>query len=262
MFVDVHCHLDHPYYNDKLDEVIERAKKAGVKKIITSGTTPSSNRRVLELAKKYECVACSLGIYPADAIATEAMQQTETLRYLEPFDVDKELEFIRKNTDQFIAIGEAGLDNHIIPDKLEEQKKHFEKVIALAEKTNKPLILHTRKAEAEVLDMLETSRIKKANLHCFGGNMKLVKRAVEFGCFFSIPAVILRLRHFEDLVKRVPLSQLLTETDGPFLSPYKDGRSEPAHVVLTVKKIAEIKECDEQETQKIIFQNFQKFFLR
>lgn len=262
MFVDVHCHLDHEYYHDKLDAVIERAKNAHVKVIITSGTTPSSNRRVLALAKKYDRVKCSLGVYPTDAVATEQDVKTkDTLRYLEPFDVQKELQFIRKHSEDIIAIGEAGIDNLTFTDRLEQQKKNFSLVLELAEKLNKPLVLHTRRGEKEVLEMLESSRLKKINLHCFTGNMKLVKKAEEMGCYFSIPAVIQRLKHFQDLVQRVSINNLLTETDGPYLAPTAEGRSEPADVVRTVDKIAEIKSCDKEETQKIIFKNFQNCFM-
>ena len=138
----------------------------------------------------------------------------------------------------------------------------FNKVLSLAEKINKPVIVHSRKAEKECIEILETFKIKHIDMHCFGGNFKLVKKIQDNGWIFSIPTNIVRLFHFQKIVEETPMSQLLTETDSPYLSPYPEKRNEPSFVVETIKKISEIKKLDEEEVKKLIYMNFQKIFLK
>jgi len=259
MIVDVHCHLQFKQFEDRLDEVIKRAKNAGVVAILCSGVDHDTNVQALKLSEKYEIIKSSLGIYPLDAVGLghydDVPRENRTL------DVDSELEFIKKNKDKIIAIGEIGLDKSPEGDcKLEEQKKVFWKCIELAEKIKKPIVVHTRKAENECIDMLESSKLKNVDLHCFTGNMKLVKRAEDLGFYFSIPAIITRLKHFQDLVGKVSLSHILTETDAPYLSPYKGEISEPSYIKETIKIISKIKNITEEETENIIFSNYQKIF--
>lgn len=260
MLIDIHCHLDHQKFKGNLDQVIERARKAGMSHIITSGVNKSSNRKVLEISKKYDIVFPSLGLYPIDALNKEI--EAEGLpRDVIPFDADEEIEFIKKKRGEILGIGEAGLDFALSTMK-EEQKVIFQKVIELAEKIKKPLIVHSRKAEREVLDMLESSKLKKVVLHCFSANMKLVKCAEEMNYSFSIPPVIVRLQHFQTLVEKVSLKNLLTETDAPYLSPVFGERNEPKNVVESIKMISKIKKIDYEEAKKIIFMNFQNIFLK
>ncbi|HLD11111.1 MAG TPA: TatD family hydrolase [Candidatus Nanoarchaeia archaeon] len=256
MYVDVHAHLD--MFSKDLDQVIKRAKEKGVFSILTSGVNHSTNLKALEISKKYDIVNTSLGLYPIDALAKEVESEGLT-RDVQPINVDEELEFIKKNKDKCLAIGEVGLDYAYCEDRF-GQKEVFSKVISLVEKINKPIIVHTRKAEKDCVDLLESSRLKKVVLHCFGGNMKLVKRAEDLGFYFSIPSIILRLEHFQTISERVSLNNLLTETDCPYLSPVAGERNEPMNVVLTVKKISEIKNLTEDETKKIIFMNYKRIF--
>ena len=99
-------------------------------------------------------------------------------------------------------------------------------------------------------------------MHCFTGNLKLVKRAEDLGFYFSIPTVITRLKHFQEVVERISLSQILTETDAPYLSPFKGERNEPSYIRETIKIISKIKKITEDEAEKIIFSNYQKLFLK
>jgi TatD DNase family protein len=245
MIVDVHSHLTFPDFKKDLNEVIERAKGAGVVSIISSGTSIESNKEVLELSKKFQIVKASLGAYPTE---------------VKKSNIDEQLEFIKKNKAKIVAIGEAGLDYKELQNK-EEQKFCFEKVITLAEKLNKPLVVHSRKAESDALDLIESSKLKKVIMHCFTPKMSIVKRAQELGYNFSIPTVITRLEHFQEMVKRIPLNQLLTETDAPFLSPFRGKRNEPSFIVESLKKMAEIKNMDVKEVENNIYMNYQKLFL-
>ncbi len=140
------------------------------------------------------------------------------------------------------------------------QKEIFIKIIKLSKKINKPLIIHSRKAESDIIDILENSDAKKVILHCFSGKLKLIKKAAELGYYFSVPTNVVRSSQFQKLVEMVDINQLLTETDSPYLSPYKNRRNEPAFIIETIKKIAEIKNISINETANNIFMNYQKVF--
>lgn len=259
MLVDVHAHLDHPLIEKKIDEVISNAKKAGIKSIITNGINHSTNIKSLELSKKYDLVKCAMGFYPPDALRKEIGENIYPIEH-EEANIDDEIMFIEKHKNEIIAIGEVGLDYQNGHEK-EKQKDAFLKIIALAKKLDKPLIVHSRKAEEDVISMLEEHKSKKVVLHCFCGKKSLIKRASKNGWSFSIPPNIVRAENFQMLVKDVPISQILTETDAPYLSPFKDKTNEPAFIVETIKKIAELKEMTTEEIERNIFMNYQRLFL-
>jgi TatD DNase family protein len=219
---------------------------------------------VVELAEKYDIVKASFGLYPIDALAAE-LEHGEAegfVRDVEETKVEDVLSFIEQNKDKCVAVGEAGLDYHWVKDKQNEMKEVFRKVINLVEKIKKPVIVHTRKAELDCVEMLESSSInpKKIVLHCFGGNKKLIQRAADNGWNFSVPPLIVRLQHFQMMAEIVNLSQLLTETDAPYLSPYPGKRNEPAFVIETIKKIAEIKGMTAEDVANNVYMNYQRIF--
>lgn len=238
MLIDVHAHLDELKASDIPKAVI----------IISNGTNPEANRKAIGISKSFSNVRYALGIYPSFAIK---MNKAE---------VNKEIEFIRKQKP--IAIGEIGLD-FTYPEK-EKQVAVFKKFIALAKRLNCPLIVHSRKAERQVVEILRSEDAKKAVLHCFSGSLNLAKEAEKLGFYFSIPAIILYSTHFQALARQTSLSRLLTETDSPYLSPIKGqikGKANnPRNVAVAVKKIAEIKGITEEECENIIFGNFQGLF--
>jgi TatD DNase family protein len=247
MLVDVHAHLDE-FDEGELGVLMEKAQKIGLKTVITNGTNPRTNRTCLALAEKYKLVKPALGLYPTNALE------------MKPEEIDAELEFIAKSKNEIVAVGEVGLDYYWITDKNEQQKEIFAKIIKLCEKLKKPIIVHSRKAEEDVVAMLEKSKIKHIIMHCFGGRLSLVKRCRDYGWYFSIPANIGRSSHFQRIVEEVPISQLLTETDSPYLSPVGKSRNDPTNVLESVKKIAEIKKLDPEECSKLIYMNYQKIF--
>ena len=259
MLVDIHAHLDHERFSKDLDKVIERCRKEKMI-VITSGVNTETNRKALEIAERYnDVVKCSLGLYPLDALGVE-MEKGEFPRTIELTNVDKELKFIKENKNKIICIGEAGLDLAYVQN-LDEQIKNFEKVIKLAEEIKKPLIVHSRKAEREAIEILEKSKLKKVVMHCFTGSFKLAKRIEKNGWYLSIPANITKSMHFQGITELIDINNLLTETDAPYLAPLGKERNEPIFVKETVKKIAEIKKMDREEVEKNIFMNFQNIFL-
>jgi len=257
LLTDIHSHLEHDFFKNDLNKVINNARANGFKAIITAGINPETNRKALELSKKYDIVQCSLGIYPRSALKREIEDDIFPLK-LEEFDVLEEIKFIKSNKDNLTAIGEIGLDFN--NDKDKEQINDFQGMVKLAESIKKPVIVHSRKAEQESVDILESSKLKKVIMHCFMGKKKLVKRIEDNGWYFSIPPIIIRSQQFQDIVRSVPLSQLFTESDAPYLSPYKEKRNEPSFITETIKKIAEIKGMDEQEVVNNIYMNWQKTF--
>ncbi|MFH1711064.1 MAG: TatD family hydrolase [Nanoarchaeota archaeon] len=260
--IDIHAHLDHARFKKDIDKIIENARKANVKVIINSGVNPTTNRIALELSKEYDIVKVSFGLYPLDALVKELESgEAEGFpRDTEVFDLDKELAWIEENKSSCVAIGEIGLDYNWVTGKEHEQKEIFEKILKVAKKLDKPVIIHSRKAESDAIEILEKMNMKKVVMHCFSGRKSLIKRAADNGWFFSVPPVIKRLQHFQTLVEMVPIEQLLTETDAPYLSPVAGERNEPANVSITVKEIAKIKKISEKEVADIIWENSKKLF--
>ncbi len=251
MYIDLHAHLDYEGIIERIDEVIKNAEKANLKIILANGTHPEANRKVLELAKKYKIVKAALGSYPTFALENETGNKYR-------YNLDKELEFIKKSKDKIFALGEIGLDYKMTEDR-KHQQANFKKIIELSKKIKKPMIIHSRKAELDVLDMLENTKAKFV-LHCFSGRKHLVQRAIDNGYSFSIPTNVVNLIQFQVLIEKTPLSQLFCETDAPFLSPFKDKRNEPAFVVESYKKVAEIKKMDIEEVSRVIYNNWQRMF--
>ncbi len=260
MLTDCHCHLDHLRFYLDLDKVIQNCRKNKII-VVTAGVNKESNRKVLEIAEKYkDVVKASLGMYPFDAIGI-SRDDSYSGKIPSKFNVDEELEFIFKNKDKIVGLGEVGLDKSIEEHNLNKQKKVFEKIIKLSEKIKKPLIVHSRKAEIDCIEMLESCKHKKIVMHMFSGNFRLVKRVEDNGWMLSIPVSIERLQHFQLMVEKVNINQLLTETDSPW-GPLKNvEKNEPSYVEFTLKKISEIKNIDFEEVKKNIFMNFQKLFL-
>jgi len=260
--VDVHAHLDVPQFEEDLDKVIERARKAGVNVIVAQGSNHESNLAVLEIARKYpDLVKASLGMYPIDCTNVPIKAELSGKYKRETkVDVDETLRFIEKMRYQIFAIGEVGIDMKY-SDDLKTQQENFQKVIDLAKLIKKPMSVHTRQAEQEVVEQLISSGYKKVCLHSFMGRKSVIKMAADAGFYFSIPPIIVRNEQFQQLVELVNINQLLTETDSPFLGPQANQRNEPVNVLESVKKIAEIKKFDVEETANAIFSNYQRLFL-
>ena len=263
MLIDVHCHLDHKLYEKELDKVIERAKKSGVKIIVTNGVEFNTNEISLRLAEKYDIVKAALGYYPEDALDREA--EIENFN-LSSKGINEVLVQIETNKDKIIAIGEVGLD--LFHGKnITIQKEHLGKLVNLAIKLNKPIILHSRKAEKELIGFIKEFKINpdKVILHCFSGNSTLIKQAIAEGYNFSVPTNLVRSDSFKSLVNLVPLNKLFTETDGPYLSPYKNedktfNRNESAYIIESIKEIAKIKNLQVEQVESQIEDNFKRVF--
>lgn len=248
----MHAHLHLPDFNSDLDNVIQRAEQAGVKAIITNGLNIKSNKLALKLSDKFKIIKPALGIHPTEINKVADIQNIET-------EFADQFKHILENKEKIVAVGEIGLDFKF-SNAQSKQIALFQKLIELAKKINKPIIVHSRNAEKEVIDILESLSIKDVVLHCFCGKFKFVKRGIDNGWFFSIPANINRSLQFQDLAKKVPLSQLLTETDSPLLSPNPGQRNDPSNILHSVKKIAELRKLKKEYVALNIYQNYQQLF--
>jgi TatD DNase family protein len=260
MLIDFHCHLNHSFYKKDLKKILERAKKANIGIIITNGINYETNLISLKLAEKYPIVKPALGFYPVDALDKNEINKSKK-------GLDENLKLIEKNKDKILAIGEVGLDLYH-GRNLEKQTKDFQQILTLAIKLNKPIIIHTRKAEKQTLEILEKSKIKsdKIILHCFSANKKLINLAIKKKYNFSLPTNLVRSETFQYIIKNTPLNQILTETDGPYLSPFQNenksfNRNEPAYIKESIKKIAEIKNLSQKEVENTIEENYKRIFL-
>jgi len=261
ILVDVHCHLDHWELKERLDEVLRNAEEAGVRAIITNGINPETNRETLELAAKHKAVKAALGIYPMDALKRELESDEYPMKW-KPFDVDEELRFIESHKERIVAIGEIGLDfTKASEDEKKEQESVFRKLLELARRIEKPVIVHSRAAELRAVEILEEVGQKNVVMHCFGGRLHLVKRIVKNGWYFSLPTNIVRSEQLRKIAELSPMSKILTETDAPYLSPFREKRNEPAFVVESIRVIAEVKGMDGIEVANAVFQNYQRLFM-
>ncbi|MCX8146880.1 MAG: TatD family hydrolase [Candidatus Woesearchaeota archaeon] len=239
-------------FEKDLPQVIERAREADVKIIVQNGVNPNSNRESIKIADQYpDVVRLALGIYPADALELSDEQ------------FDNELKFIEKNRNKIIALGEVGIDYHWVKEneKRKKQFENFEKIIGLSEKMHKPLIVHSRNAEKETFDFLQSFNAKKVIMHCFNADFQTIKEAEDVGYYFTIPTSVVFSKHFRKMATRVSLERIFTETDAPFMSPFPDKkRNEPAFVVEAVKKIAELRKMKIEDVKSQIYENFKVFF--
>jgi len=243
VLVDSHTHIDMRAYNGDRDQVLERARMAGVAALVDVGCDLDSSRAVLELAKRYTEVFAAVGFHPHDAAKMS----------------DGDLEILSELTQhpKVVAIGEIGLDFYRNLSPREVQIDAFKKQLALAQRLRLPVIVHCREAQDEVLSILTewaygadgvagVSGVKEplGVLHCFSGDRDISQRYIEMGFLLSIAGPITYSpSHTVGIAHYVPLDKLLIETDCPFLTPqpYRGKRNEPSNVSFVAEKIGEIK---------------------
>ena len=264
MYVDVHTHLFHERFAGEEALVIQRAREGSVSKIIVNGLDPVTNRQTLALCARHENLFPSLGIYPVDAACHAIDPTTWPHRWPPPerFDLDAEFSFIEKHASSLIAFGECGLDHYWLKDPaaMKAQEEVFRRFCTLSIKYDKPLILHSRKAERRCFEILREMKVKKANFHCFGGKAVLASEIAKEGYYFSIPPVVVRSKSFQAMVRRLPQSAILTETDAPYQGPVRGERNEPLFVIDAVRAIAKARNEEEESLRVAIWENFKRFF--
>ena len=247
--IDAHCHLAFRGIVDSVVRVLADAKKS-MKFVVTCGL-PRDYEKTFEIAEKNEdFVFVSLGIHPEDVI-----EITDS-------DIEKNLEFIRSKSGKIVAVGEIGLDYFWVKDaaKNERCKKVFEKCLDIAEEFDLPVVLHSRKAEQDVFDIVSQRKFRSVVFHHYSGNMTLAKQIVDKGYFISLPTTTPRSNTLGKIGKTFPLQNLLTETDSPFNSPVKDEMNVPQNVEFTLGFLEKIRSQPKAEIEKIIDENAKQIF--
>lgn len=264
MYVDVHTHLTHEKFLDDWQMVIKSAEAAGLSAIIVNGLEPASNRKILAMASQFPVVKPALGIYPIDAV--NHLLPDDFKLTVARFDVDQEIAFIREQAlaGKLHAIGECGLDGYwLTQETFAEQERVFRALIGVALEADLPIIIHTRKLEERAGEILAEMQIKRVNFHCFGGKVKLAQRfAEQFGWYFSIPANAPVNPAFQQMLTNLPIEQILTETDAPYLGPVRGERNEPANVTGTVALLAILRSMSEPEARTQVWQNYLRLFCK
>lgn len=247
LIIDTHTHLYDESFDADRDAVIRRAAEAGVERMITVSETISDARRNLELADRHPELLAAAGLYPAytDLAAAEEMR-----------------EFIRHNRDRIAAIGEVGLDYRVIedPDGRQIQRKILAGFAALSLELDLPLNVHSRSAGRHAVDLLIETGARKVQLHAFDGKAGAARPAVEAGYFFSVPPSVQRSRQKQKLVRQLPLSCLLVETDSPVLGPDPQQRNEPANAAVALEMIAQIKGVSTEAAARAAYENTRRLY--
>jgi TatD DNase family protein len=260
--VDVHAHLIHPSFEHDAEAAALRARDAGLDYVIVNGLEPRSNRAVLELCARHDHLLPAVGIYPVDAMTGVLDRDAWPLEFPPPrlFDVDEEIAWIDAHADDVAAIGECGLDQYWIQEHADEQERVLRALCRVAIRHDKPLILHSRKAERRTFEILQEEGVRRADFHCYGGKLKLARRIAEAGYHLSIPPVVVRADSFQRLAEKLPLESLLTETDCPYMGPVRGERNEPANVPVGVAAMAEARGIDAAAMRVAIRANFRSLF--
>jgi len=249
MYIDAHCHLD-MLEKEGIDRVIDRAKKKNVKIVLTDGVNLKTNRKSLKLSEIYGEVKACLGIYPDEALK------------LSEDKIREEINIIRRNKEGVFGIGEVGLDFSGEKSEGDKRKQRmvFQEFIELSIELGVPITVHSRKAEEECIEMLEDSNAKKVVMHYFSGKLKLIDRIVENGWLLSVPTAVKNSEHFQNIIKKVDIKNLLCETDSPYSHPDKKFPNEPSNVIESYKQIAKIKNIDLKDCERKIQSNFEKIY--
>jgi TatD DNase family protein len=255
MLVDSHCHLDFPELAEDRTGVLARARAAGVRVLQTIGTRLSTFERVLAIAEAGEGVYCSVGVHPHEA-AKEGPDDPEPL-------------LAQASHPKVIGIGESGLDYHYQHSPRDVQARVFRAHIRAARESGLPLIVHTREADRDTIEILRKALTEgpfSGVIHCYSSSPDLAFAAVEMGLYLGLGG-ILTFKRSEELrgtVRELPLERLLLETDAPYLAPepFRGQRNEPAHVAYVASRLAEVRGIGLAEVERATSENFFRLFAK
>jgi TatD DNase family protein len=252
MLFDTHVHLNADQYEEDLEEVIQRAKEAGVTNMVCVGFDRQTINKAMELAEKYDFIYACVGWHPVDAID----MKEEDLVWIEELAAHPKV----------VAIGEMGLDYHWDKSPKEIQKEVFRKQIQLAKKVKLPIVIHNREATADIVEILQEERAAEVGgiMHCFSGSPEVAVECLKMNFYISLggPVTFKNAKKPKEVAAVIPLEKLLIETDCPYLAPhpYRGKRNEPGYVRLVAEQIAEIKGISLEEVAAVTTANAKKLF--
>ena len=250
MLIDSHAHLEMREFDSDREEVIKRSGEAGVDFIITVGINLEFSLKAINLAQKHENIYAAIGVHPHDV----ANADNST------YDALKELARRQK----VVAYGEIGLDFFRNLSPQEKQLEAFGRQLELAQELNLPVIIHDREAHKQSIEIVKSSSVRRGVFHCFSGDYEMAKKCIDLGFYISIPGVVTfdKSKTLQEVAQRVPLANLLLETDCPYLAPvpHRGKRNEPSYVIHTAKKVAEIKKVSWEEVAEVTACNTMNLF--
>jgi TatD DNase family protein len=258
IFVDSHCHIDGEAFDADRDEVVERAREAGVEMMLNIGTgNPHTEdfSRAIACAENYANVFTAIGVHPHDAKEYDDKAENHLID-------------LATRSKKVIAWGEIGLDYYYDHSPRTTQKEIFRRQIRIAETLNLPLIIHSRDADDETIEILRSEcsakEFRGGIMHCFGGTAEMAKDLMEIGFLISFAGNVTfkKAENLREAARVVPLEKLLVETDCPFLAPapFRGKRNEPSFVVHTAKFLADFYGIELETLAKQTTQNFLDFF--
>src|SRR5688572_1609789 len=208
---DVHAHLTHPSLAAEIDEVIARARSAGLTSIVSNGLNPADNRAVAELARRFPEVKPAFGFYPVDTVLLAMRERgVEYPEQREAWPPAEGIQWVREHAAEAFAIGEIGLDGYWVKEEFwPAQEAAFRELVQIALAADKAVIIHTRKREQRALELLDELGARRVDWHCFTGRLSLARRIVERGHYLSIPANVRRSESFTRMLQTLPREQLL-----------------------------------------------------
>jgi TatD DNase family protein len=253
MLVDSHCHLDFPDFSNELDDVVARARAAGIARMVTISTRVHRRADVLAIAERFADVYCSVGTHPHHAHEELEITTADLVAHT--------------RHPKVVALGEAGLDYHYDNSPRDGQERGFRAHIAAARETGLPLVIHSREADADTARILEEETGQgafPAVLHCFTGGADLARRAIALGLFISFTGILTfkNSTALRAIAAELPADRILVETDAPYLAPapFRGKRNEPAYVVETAKVLAETRGVSFDEIAHQTSENFFRLF--
>ena len=250
--IDSHCHLDHEPLLENLNEIIIRSKEVGITKLLTICTTLDSFEKIKTIIKKDKMIYGTYGIHPHETEKNKIEKQTI-------------VEAVKKNN-KIIGIGETGLDFFYSHSNKERQIDSFKSHIEASIDLNKPIIIHSREAEKETFDILNSyiNSNLKILMHCFTGSVEFSKKLLTLDAFFSASGIITfkNSLNLQDTFKNIPIEKLLIETDSPFLAPIpmRGKKNEPSFIKYTLEKLSSLKKINVEKMSNITTDNFNRLF--
>jgi len=230
-FFDTHSHLEMPRLYPKAEAIVHRAKDAGLIGVVVSAIEPKFYPKAINLMKRFPgFIWPTFGLHPPRAT---------------PQMVKRTIQAIHNYSEEIVAIGEVGLDYYWVkdPKEREHQRTAFIEFIHLANELNLPLVVHSRDAEADTLQVLREEKMFDTQLHCFNA-LELVQEAANERFFMSVPTSVVSRRRMQHIATAIPLTNMLLETDAPYLSPTPGQTNEPSNIPRGAAKIAELKETN------------------
>ena len=249
-FFDSHSHYNDEKFDEDREQILEEIYKAGVTKVIVAGYDINSSKKAVDLSKKYKYIYAICGISPNDIAETEN-------------EIEQQIEQIQKiaQSTKVVGIGEIGLDYYWNQENKELQKKAFINQIKLADKMDLPIIIHTREAVMDTIQILKENIPKRKGVfHCCPLNIELVKEGLKLGFYISLagPITFKNSKNADEIIQMIPLEKMLIETDSPYLAPEpnRGTRNDSRNLKYLVEKIAQVKQREPEEIARITYNNW------